>query len=71
MMEDKLDGSSNFKVPKRQDFRGRLIVGITKRVYQRQLSMNGRNMMSGQGSKSPTQTLTLKGQPQNKKYDKR
>jgi hypothetical protein len=30
MMEDKLDGSSNFKVLERQDFRGRLIEVIQK-----------------------------------------
>jgi hypothetical protein len=30
MMEDKIDESSNLKVPERQDFRGRLIVGNTK-----------------------------------------
>jgi hypothetical protein len=33
--------------------------------------MNGRKMMSGQGSQSLTQSLTLKGQLQNNKDDKR
>jgi hypothetical protein len=71
MMEDKLDESSNFKVIERQDFRGRLIVGNTKGFIRDKLSMNGRKMTSGQGSQSPTQALTLKGQLQNNKDDKR
>ena len=33
--------------------------------------MNGRKMTLGQGSQSPTQALTLKGQLQNNKDDKR
>jgi hypothetical protein len=33
MMEDKLDGSSKLQVPGRQDFKGRLIVGDTKRCH--------------------------------------
>jgi hypothetical protein len=31
MMEDKLDGSNNFKFLEDKDFRGRLIVGDTRR----------------------------------------
>ena len=70
-MEDKLDESSNFKVIERQVFRGRIIVGNTKGFIRYKLSMNGRKMTSGHGSKSPTQALTLKGQLQNNKDDKR
>jgi hypothetical protein len=71
MMEDKLDESSNFKVLERQDFGGILIVGNTKGFIRDKISMNGRKMTSRQESQSPTQALTLKGQLQNNKDDKR
>ena len=40
---------------------------LYKNVYQRKLSMNGKNMTPRQGSQASTQALTLKGQLQDNK----
>jgi hypothetical protein len=71
MMEDKLDGSSNFKFMEDKTSEENLLWVIQKkRVYQRQQLMNGRKMTTRQVSQPSTQALTLKGQLKNNKMTK-
>jgi hypothetical protein len=71
MMEDKIDGSSNFKFLEDKTSEEDLLWVIQKKkVYQRQLLMNGRKMTSRQGSESSTEAFTLKDQLQNNKMKK-